>query len=427
MTNIFNRIKNSKWTQNVSYVFMGKIIAMLFYQFFDIVIARKLSIDAYSEWAFFFSILSILFYIGWLGINTSAKVKISTIAEKDSKNTYIKTSLATRFIASFVVCVVIVFTAPYFATLLGYPNKYPNLLSLIYIGGFIVFINSYIDFFKSLYQALESFRVMCLATIIEYGGYFIFAYIFLSFNCDVTILAVSYLIAGVITVFFNFILLNKKSNYHTAKISFPLMKDILKYALPMALISIGSVLLAEIDIVMLGILGAKSDVSVYSISKRICDKAIHVNEAIIIGTVTSLAIINKENYKDKIKQFQKINLLNILASIFISGVLFLFGIWGINILYGEEYGNATGITLLLIPYYIILGISNLYGRILDYHGKAWKRCVWFIVTIISNIFLNYILIPSFGAKGAAWATIVSLVPYTAYTILTVKKLFTQYK
>ena len=59
---ILERLKKSKWVRNVSFVVIGKAVAMGFYQLFDIVVARELSIQAYAEWAYFFSVLTIIFY-----------------------------------------------------------------------------------------------------------------------------------------------------------------------------------------------------------------------------------------------------------------------------------------------------------------------------------------------------------------------------
>ena len=128
---IINKIIESKWIKNVSYVFLGKCIAMGFLQLFDIVIARKLTIQAYSEWAYFFSILSILFYVGWLGVNVSSKVYISKAENFIVRDKYIKAALCVRLTVSIIITVLILVFAPVIASLLGYPDKYPNLFFLI--------------------------------------------------------------------------------------------------------------------------------------------------------------------------------------------------------------------------------------------------------------------------------------------------------
>lgn len=424
---IINKIIESKWIKNVSYVFLGKCIAMGFLQLFDIVIARKLTIQAYSEWAYFFSILSILFYVGWLGVNVSSKVYISKAENFIVRDKYIKAALCVRLTVSIIITVLILVFAPVIASLLGYPDKYPNLLFLIFLAAFIVFVNSYVDFFKNVYQAVESFELMSVATTIEYVGYFLFACVFICIRSDVRMVALAYLTANIVTLAYNGSTLIKKLDYHKVDLVYEKAKEIFRYAIPMAFISMGCVLLAEIDIVMLGIFGTKADVSIYSISKHISDKATHVNEALITGTITSFAIVNSENINKKMEQFKKIERINIFASLITSVLLAVIGFIGIPLFYGEIYKGASIIMYMLIPYYILFGISNLYARMLDYQGGAWKRSVWFISALIINIVCNYIMIPIWGAYGAAVSTIISLVPYTIYTIVALKRLFRKFQ
>lgn len=56
-------------------------------------------------------------------------------------------------------------------------------------------------------------------------------------------------------------------------------------------------------------------------------------------------------------------------------------------------------------------------------GHAKIRALWFISVIVINFSLNYLLIPKYGATGAAVATIASIIPYTIYCIYDVWKIF----
>ena len=64
-------IKNSAWA------YAAKLAAVLLFFAADIIIARNLDIAQYAEWAFFFSILSMTYYVCWFGVNGSAKVFVS--------------------------------------------------------------------------------------------------------------------------------------------------------------------------------------------------------------------------------------------------------------------------------------------------------------------------------------------------------------
>lgn len=101
----------------------------------------------------------------------------------------------------------------------------------------------------------------------------------------------------------------------------------------------------------------------------------------------------------------------------ISAVMFLAGTMAVSALYGMEYRKAGVVMRFLIPYYVLYSISNFYGTFLDFREKAKFRSICFISVVVMNVTLNYLLIPVYGAKGAAVATDLSLVPYTIAVVV----------
>lgn len=417
------KLKKLKHVKNISYIFVGKIVSMFLYQVYDIIIARKLNVQDYGEWAYFFSILNIFFFVGWFGVNSAARVYVSKANTSIEREKYVKAAFVVRFVISCVVTSLFVIFAKRMALQFGYPEKYPNLLWLFYFSGFIIFINSYTDLFKNLFQAIENFELLAIVSVLEYTGYLVFAIVFLNVLPSVKSVAIAYLTAGVVVIVFSILKHNKRESKLYQSVDWSCVKEIFYYALPMLVLSIGAIVLAEIDIIMLGMLGTRQDVSLYSIGKRLCDKAIHVNEAIVVGTVGTLAVINKDNLREKYIQFKKFSLLNALATCCTAILLVLLAIFFIPMLYGEEYARASQVTIMIIPYYILFGISYLCVRVLDFHGRVWIRSIWFLVVIGIDIVLNFFLIPVLGAYGAAIATWISLVPYTIYTMQAIRKWF----
>ena len=92
--------------------------------------------------------------------------------------------------------------------------------------------------------------------------------------------------------------------------------------------------------------------------------------------------------------------------------MFLFSTIAVSVFYGIEYKMAGVVMRFLIPYYALYSISNFYGSFLDFRQQAKFRSICFISVIVINLTLNYLLIPIYGAEGAAIATDISLIPYT---------------
>lgn len=424
------KLKKNLMAQNTLWSFTGKIVAMLFLVILDVIAARMLSVENYAEWVFFFSILTMLFYVGWMGINTSAKVYVSKCIETRERDNCIRASLMLRFVVSVIIAVLIMIIMPRVAGYLGYPYKYPELKTLLCIAAILVFFNSFTEYFKEIFIGLQEYKNLFMITACEYGGYFLFSIIMLLCNSTVQSIALGYAVSGICIFFIGFFLFRNKIGvrYINTDIHYKeYIAPVIKYALPIAVISFGGLILVEMDTFMLGLLSTKVEVANYSIAKSFCSKATHVNYALTVGTMTTFSVLTAENIKEKRKQFNKLNKINLLITFGISSVMLVFSTIAIVILYGEEYRSAGTIMCLLVPYYALYSISNFYSAFLDFRGKATFRSVCYISIIIINLVLNYLLIPIYGAKGAAIATDLSMVPYTVLVTIAAFKQFTKFQ
>lgn len=192
-------IESGTWTSNVSWVLAGKCVSMFFFQAFDIFTARFLNVIGYSEWAYFFSILSILYYLGWFGINASARVIVSKQTDRGSRNKCLYSAVVVRIVVSIVICFVLYLLSGKLAVALNSDNKYPDLEILMKIGVGVILFNSFMEFYKEIFQGIQKYRNIFLISVSEYGGYFLFTVVMLLITREVYGIAWAYLFAGVLT------------------------------------------------------------------------------------------------------------------------------------------------------------------------------------------------------------------------------------
>lgn len=406
-----------KWIKNISYSLGGKIAAMFFLLLLDVSAARLLKVETYAEWVYFFSILTMLFYLGWFGINTSAKVFMSKCTTEKTRINCLFASVVLRFFFSIIIAVLVGVFIPQLARYLGYPEKYPDLRWLLGFSAVLVFLNSFTELFKEIFMGIGSFKSLFWVTVVEYFGYFVFSFIGLLLFDDIRAIAAGYLIAGVLVEVVGWTILYRQNknrlkliDHSFGDVIFP----ILKYALPIALISLGGLILIEMDTFMLGMFSTKENVATYSIAKNLCSKATHVNYALTVGVMTSFSVVTPENRVEKRKEFNKAMEMNVGITLLISIGFLLFANIAVRILYGELYLRAAVLLRLLVIYYALYGISNFFSSFLDFKNKAGIRSVFYMSVILINLVLNYIWIPRYGAIGAAVATDLSLVPYTIF-------------
>lgn len=407
----------NKWFKNISFSIISKGIAMIFLFLTDIIAARRLEVELYAEWSYFYSILSMLFWLGWCGINISAKVHVARCDNEEDKTDCIISALWLRLLASVIICTLVGLLLPQLAKYLGYPEKYHNLKWLFLMAAFMVFFDGFAEFFKELFMGLNRFDYQLIITAVEYVGIFIFAFGGLSVNKSIKSVVFSYIIAGIMVLIVGMVLLKKYVFNYKWAIRNHYVTRLFKYAIPIALIGIGGVILVDMDTFMLGLFSTKENVAIYGIAKNICSKAIHVNNAFISGVMVTFSIIDKKNYFKKNKDYKKALKINIVITAVVSVLLLCLSDLAIDMLYGSNYSESAKIIKMLVLYYFLFGLSTFASNFLDYRGKAGSRGIWYMSIVIINLIFNYLWIPKYGAKGAAWATGISLIPYTIYSCL----------
>ena len=102
-------------------------------------------------------------------------------------------------------------------------------------------------------------------------------------------------------------------------------------------------------------------------------------------------------------------------------LMFLLSPYFIPFIFGTQYQNAIQIFQYLLPYSFIYSFSIVLSAFLTYQGLAKKRVKNLIFSTILNITLNYILIPKYGAIGAAISTSISYFPYVLLNWMDVRR------
>jgi O-antigen/teichoic acid export membrane protein len=111
-----------------------------------------------------------------------------------------------------------------------------------------------------------------------------------------------------------------------------------------------------------------------------------------------------------------------LYSIVCLGVV-VFARWGMGLFFRPEYHAASTTLLVLIPFVVFNAATIFSGNLMLYRGLAWQRLANVGVTITANVFLNLLLIPIWGAVGAAAASSLAYLPYCLLNLRAADKVF----
>jgi O-antigen/teichoic acid export membrane protein len=81
----------------------------------------------------------------------------------------------------------------------------------------------------------------------------------------------------------------------------------------------------------------------------------------------------------------------------------------IRIFFSSRYIAAAELVLPLALAQVVRGVTGIYNAFLSAHGRGLDLRNAGLVLTLSNLALNFALIPPFGAKGAAWASLLALI------------------
>jgi len=221
-----------------------------------------------------------------------------------------------------------------------------------------------------------------------------------------------YIIYGAITVFaasgsyilnfvnmHKFVSLKKKGKYNFRR-----------HLKPIAIffsMSAATSVYTNLDVVMLGFMKPNAEIGYYNAAIKV--KVILVSFITSLGTVLlprlSYYIENKEQEafrKIIVKAFNFVLIMGTSVSVY----FMIFAKESIMILAGKGFEPAVLPMVLLLPTVFLIGLSNITGiQILTPLGREKQVLYSIICGAVLDFVLNFVLIPGYGAAGAAFATL----------------------
>ena len=180
--------------------------------------------------------------------------------------------------------------------------------------------------------------------------------------------------------------------------------------IPLAMVAGLDILIHQTDIVMLGLLGTTEDVGIYRV-------AVQGATLITIGTAMIQMVANpyfsRFHSQNNFEKLSKLITMSARAAFIIVlpiAILFIFfGDWFILLVFGDAYvASYYPLIILTIAQLIHVGVG-LGGPILNMCGYEKGTLYAQVFAVITNLILNFLFIPIWGVKGAAWATFVAII------------------
>jgi len=198
-------------------------------------------------------------------------------------------------------------------------------------------------------------------------------------------------------------------------------KEIIRTSFPMMLSSSVLLLMAWSDTIMIGIFKAEVDVGIYNVALKLA-----MTTGIVLGAVNSIVApkISETFNNDRMDEFRKLikqsTRIIFFSTLPILIILFLFPEFLLSF-FGTEFTIAKTTLLILLVGQVANAMSGSVGYILQMTGKEKVFQNILLLSLVCNVILNLLLIPSYGIEGAAIASAFSLLIWNLSSVYYIYK------
>ena len=399
---LLRRLLANRVAQNAGWLIGGQIAQMLVSLIVGLLTIRYLGPSNYGLIDYGMAYTNFFYCFCTLGIN-SVIVK-ELIANADREGEIMGTALGLRGISSFLSALVII-------SISSFLDRGDPLAILIVALCSIGVLFQVLELFRYWFQSKLQSKVPAIISLIAYiitAAYRIFL---LATGKSVSFFAlaysVDYCLAGVLLF-----LMYKKYGGQRISFSLPYAKELLKISSPFIIPSLMVAIYSQTDRLMLKQMISPAEIGYYSSALSLCTLWCFVLSAIIDSmypTIMEAFSRSREEFTYKNKLLYAIV---IYLSVFVSIFLVLLAKPVILLLYGPEYLPAVG-PLRIITWYTAfsyLGVARN-AWIVCNNKQRYLKYVYFSGAA-ANIVFNLILIPRWGASGAALASFAAQITTT---------------
>lgn len=398
---LINKIKGAfknKAIKNSFWIIGEQVFQMIVSLIIGVLSARYLGPSNYGTLNYTASFISFFTSLATLGLDGVVIMKIIAHPEKEGEflGTSIFFRLISAFISSVLILVLIYIINGYDLLLLSLAAVQSLQLVVMAFNIFDVYFQRHL---KSKYVSIA--KMLACIIVASYRIYLLAtqkSVVWFAFSNTFT-----YLIIAIVLIFAYKREKGKKLSLNT-KTGFSVLAESYHFILSGLMVAI----YGQMDKIMLGSMLSETTVGFYTAAATICTMWIFVPTAIINSfRPIIMELKSKGDEKEYLIRLQQLYSAIIWLCLIVSFLVFLFGNLIVNILYGSGYIESVKILKLLIwsETFSMIGTARGIWIISEKKNKYTKY--YLAIGSIVNLILNFLLIPHYGASGAAFATLIT--------------------
>jgi stage V sporulation protein B len=414
--------KFKKTARGALFIFLGSIIGSGFAYLFRMVLVRRISVEEYGLFASVIAFITLFEIFRSWGLSHSLVKFVSNLFALEKKEEGNKIAYITLIVETVLAILLATIIKAFDQSLALNYFKQPFAVFVISWGLIYFVLEAISSVFRSSFQGIQKIHLSALKKPL----FNIFSFI------GVLLIPFDGAILPVISVTFGLFLSTMILGILFFR-NFPIrslkivdfkkyLPGLFSFGFPLALASLGAMVIAQFDTIMLTSMKGLREVGIYNIILPFAMILSFLGQGLekVLFPLTS-EFEAKDSFERIKSSFNTAYKFSIVGSLFLSLPLFIFSEFLLAKFFTLDYVvGSTAFRILLIGV-IFLIISNINIGILFGLGKTKKIAKISFVSASSNIFLNLILIPTFGINGAAIATTFSFILNLVLSFYSIRK------
>jgi O-antigen/teichoic acid export membrane protein len=398
---LFNNVGTRQTVaKNIFWLTVGQIGTRLLRALVIIYAARALGASEYGVFSYVLGLAGFFTIFSDIGINTILTKEAA--ANPEESRHYFATSFWLKIALLVFTIILVMFVAPYFSNI-------EAAKPLLIFAAMLAVFDGIREFSAAFFRAREKMELETLITTVTNVAITIFGFLILSMEPTSRALAMTYALSAGTGTLLGIFILRREFGRVFSDFKRELLKPIIQLAWPIALVSLVGVFMLNMDIIMLGMFKAAEDVGFYSASQRIIQLLYTLPSILAISFYPVLAKFVGQKEKEKVKEVMERGIttsLLLAVPIVIGGVI--LGADIIKLLYGDAYLAAVPSFRVLLFTALLIFPGYHISNYIMVHNEQRRVVLIILASSLGNIVFNAILIPFYGALGAAIATLGAL-------------------
>ena len=266
-----------------------------------------------------------------------------------------------------------------------------------------------IDVVDYWFNAFVQARYVSIARFVAKLAFVGLTLSFVFLESDVVMFAIPYLLQSIVAGIILLLLYRLKAEIRLSAWRFDRRhaRDLLKQGWVIYLASFFAVIYLKIDQVMLRWLANSTEVGLYAVAARFSEVWYFIPTAIVASVFPKLIELRDSDeafFHHRLQQlFDGLAVFGMLIAL----VVTLLAAWFIPLIFGADYTASVAILVIHTWASVFIFMRAGLSRWILIENALYFSLLTQGLGALSNVLLNYFLIPIYGGQGAAWATLVS--------------------